>query len=190
MGSVAGALKRQLVDVYWAFRGPGIRVPPIPHNPRSVLFICKGNICRSPFAEYLAVKLQREGAIPGMKVASAGLHVSKPTSSPDEAIQAALRFGVNLEAHRSQSISLELVEAYNMVIAMEAWQYAVLRSSYPHHHEKLFLLPLLDSTEQAQHRGYAAFNIQDPYGCPPSAFDRCFERISRCIEGVFKVTGR
>lgn len=190
MGSVAGALKRRLVDVYWTLRGPGISVPPIPRHPRSVLFICKGNICRSPFAEQLAVKLQCEGVISGMKFGSAGLHVSKPISSPDDAIQAALRYGVNLERHRSQSISLELVEAYDMVIAMEAWQYAVLRSSYRHHHEKLFLLPLLDSAEQTQHRGYAAFNIQDPYGCPPSAFDRCFERIGRCIERVFKVIGR
>jgi protein-tyrosine phosphatase len=190
MSSVAGALKRWLVDIYWTLRGPGICVSPIPRNPRSLLFVCKGNICRSPFAEHLVSKLQREGTIASMKVGSAGLHVSKPIASPDDAVQAALRFGVNLESHRSQSISLELVEAYDMVIAMEAWQYAVLRSSYQHHHEKLFLLPLLDSTEQAQHRGYAAFNIQDPYGCPPSAFDRCFERISRCIEGAFKVTGR
>lgn len=190
MGSVAGAFKRRLVDVYWALRGPGISVPPIPRNPRSVLFICKGNICRSPFAEHLASKLQREGVMSGMTFGSAGLHVSKPIPSPDDAIQAALRYGVNLERHRSQSISLELVEAYDMVIAMEAWQYAVLRSSYPHHHEKLFLLPLLASTEQAQHRGYDAFNIQDPYGCPSSAFDRCFERISRCIEGALKGASR
>lgn len=190
MRSVAGALKRWLVDIYWTIRGPGICVPPIPRNPRSVLFVCKGNICRSPFAEHLASKLQREGIISGMKFSSAGLHVSKPIPSPDDAIQAALRYGVNLESHRAQTISLELVESYDMVIAMEAWQYAVLRSSYQHHHEKLFLLPLLDSTKQDEQRGYAAFNIQDPYGGPPSAFDRCFERISQYIERAFKVTGR
>jgi len=190
MGSVAGALKRRLVDVYWAVRGPGIRMPPVPRQLRSVLFICKGNICRSPFAEHLASKLQRDGVLSGIKFGSAGLHVSKPVPSPDNAILAALRYGVNLEHHRSQSISLELVEAYDMVIAMEAWQYEDLRSSYQQHHEKLFLLPLLDPTEQAQHRGYDAFNIQDPYGCPSSAFDRCFERIRRCIEGAFRVTGR
>lgn len=190
MSSVAGVLKRALVDIYWTLRGPGIRLPPVPRSPQSVLFICKGNICRSPFAEHLALKLRREGAIPGITFGSAGLHVSKPISSPDDALQAALRLGVNLDSHRSQSISLELMEAYDMVIAMEVWQYAILRSSFQQHHNKLFLLPLLDSTEQAQHSGYAAFNIQDPYGCPPSAFDSCFERISRCIEGTFKISRR
>jgi len=54
-----------------------------------------------------------------------------------------------------------------MIVAMETWQYTALRSSFAQHHEKLFLLPLLDSIVVG--RGYAAFNIQDPYGGPPSA---------------------
>ncbi len=182
MRSTARLFKRVLVDIYWTFRSPSIRVPAIPANPRSVLFVCKGNICRSPFAEHLASKLQREGIMSGMKFGSAGLHVPKPISSPEDAIQAAKRYGVHLENHRSQSISLELVESYDMIIAMEAWQYAELQSSFEQHQKKLFLLPLLDSNGPVKQHGYAAFNIQDPYGGSPSAFEGCFERISRCLK--------
>lgn len=65
-----------------------------------------------------------------------------------------------------------------MIIAMEAWQYAALQSSFQHHHEKLFLLTLLDPKESAKYRGYAAFNIQAPYGGSPSVFEEYFDCVS------------
>lgn len=182
MRSVLRRLKRGAVDLYWMFQGPHIRVPAIPSHPQSILFVCKGNICRSPFAEHLASKLQRECGNWGIRFGSAGLHVPNPIPSPDNAIQVARQFGVDLVHHRSQSISMELVRSYDMVIAMEAWQYAELQASFEPHQGKLFLLPLLDPNGQGKERGYAAFNIQDPYGGPPSDFVKCFERISRCIE--------
>ena len=184
MRTVARGIKRGLVDLYWTFQGPYIRVPALPAHPQSVLFVCKGNICRSPFAEYLASKLAREGALSRIKFGSAGLHVRQPLPSPEHAIAVAKRFGVDLDCHRSQPISSALVEAYDMVVAMEAWQYAELQSSFAPHQGKMFLLPLLDPNGPGQQRGYAAFNIPDPYGGPASAFEKCFDRISRCIAGA------
>ncbi|MEQ1795838.1 MAG: hypothetical protein ABL970_16775 [Nitrospira sp.] len=162
----------------------------MPSKPRSVLFVCKGNICRSPFAEHLASKLQRDGMNAGIRFGSAGLHVPKPTPSPENAIQVARQFGVDLESHLSQSISLELVKAYDMIIAMEGWQYAELNASFNRDKGKLFLLPLLDANGQGKERGYAAFNIQDPYGGPASDFENCFERIGRCLESLLQTIRR
>ncbi len=190
MRAAARLIKRGMIDCYWSVRGPLIRMPAIPANPRSVLFVCKGNICRSPFAEHLALKMNRAGRNSEIRFGSAGLHVSKPTSSPEFAIQVARNFGVDLEEHRSQSISLELVESYDMVIAMETWQYAELRSSFEHHHEKFFLLPFLDPVGMSKEWGYSAFNIQDPYGGPAGDFEKCFGRIRQCIERGFKLSRR
>jgi len=181
MRSAARLLKRGLTDIYWTLRGPSIGLPEIPHNPRSFLFVCKGNICRSPFAEHLAAKLWDERHVTRSVFGSAGLHVSKPLPSPEDAIRVAKQYGVHLDSHRSQAISQELVESYDMIIAMEAWQYAELQYSYKHHVGKLFLLPLLDSNEEGKQQGFAAFNIQDPYGGPPSAFEECFERVGKCL---------
>jgi protein-tyrosine phosphatase len=189
MRSAARLLKRGVVDLYWTLRGPRIQVPGIPANPRSMLFVCKGNICRSPFAEHIALKMQGEGLVSGMKFGSAGLDVPKSISSPNDAIHGAKPYGIHLEKHRSQSISLDLVESYDMIIAMEAWQYAALQSSFQHHNEKLFLLPLMDPKESAKYRGYAAFNIQDPYGGPPSVFEECFDRVSMCLKSLFATVG-
>lgn len=177
-------LKRSAVDFYWNMRGPLLAMPAVPAEPRSVLFVCKGNICRSPFAEHLASQLQRETGRPGILFASAGLHVRKPIHSPEQAIRVARQFGVNLESHRSRAISKDLVETHDMIIAMEAWQYSELQSSFKQHYDKFFLLPLLDSAGAAVEQGYAAFNIQDPYGGPSRAFEICFERIRRIIQGL------
>jgi len=181
---IARQLKRRFVDIYWIFQGPRIHVPAIPTNPRSMLFVCKGNICRSPFAEHFATKLARKGPLAGMKFGSAGLHVLKPIPPPDNAVIAAKQFALDLESHRSQLITLTLVESYDMIIAMEVWQYEHLQSLFPRYHEKLFLLPLLDRTGSGKEQGYEAFNIPDPYGGPASAFDKCFKRISQSIERV------
>lgn len=179
-------LKRGVRDLYWTVRGQRISMPAMPSVPRSVLLVCIVNIFQNPFAEHLGVKLRQAGVISGLKFGSAGLHVSKPIPFPDDAIRVAKRYGVCLENHRSQSISPELVASYDRVIAMEARQYAALQSSFLHHREKLFLLPLLDSHGQAEQYGYAAFNIQDPYGGPLSDFDVCFERISKCIKAALR----
>ena len=189
MRLAARIVKKALIDFYWTIQGPRISVPPIPANPRSVLFVCKGNICRSPFAERLASKLEREGMNSGIRFGSAGLHVPKPISSPENAIQIAKQFGGDLESHRSQSISLELVQSYDMIIAMEVWQYTELQTSFKNHQDKLFLLPLLESNGRARQYGYAAFNIEDPYGGAARAFQECFGRMSSCIMELLERIG-
>jgi protein-tyrosine phosphatase len=181
-------LKRSVLDVYWTLRGLSIRMPAIPADVRSVLFVCKGNICRSPFAEHLAIKL-RDMANLDIMFGSAGVYVPSPTSCPEYATQAAKQFGLNLENHRSQPISLKLVEAYDMIVAMEGWQYTWLRAAYQDHQQKVFLLPLLISEELDKKYGYIAFNIEDPYGGRISTFEACFKRIETCIDAFLKSIG-
>lgn len=111
MRVVLSQFKNGLVDRYWSLRGPYIRVPVVPSNPQSVLFVCKGNICRRPFAEYIASKLESEGALPRIKFGSAGLHVRQPLPAPEHAIGVAKQFGVDLGRHRSQPTTQALVES-------------------------------------------------------------------------------
>lgn len=179
MRAAARLLKKRIVDTYWDIRGPQLSLPAVPPDPKSLLFVCKGNICRSPFAEYLARKIQEEGYATGVQFQSAGLAVSKPISSPNIAIEIAKPFGVMLDQHRSKPLSDRLVAGCDMVIAMEGWQYVTLRQLFPSHQNRMFLLPQL-APEQAT--GYLAFNIQDPYGGPRDAFEDCFNRICRCLK--------
>ena len=64
-----GAVK----NVAWSVKGGAIVNPPLPLGVRSVLFVCLGNICRSPFAEHVAVRRLANAGGPPIRVASAGI---------------------------------------------------------------------------------------------------------------------
>lgn len=179
MKSALRHIKNCVVDAYWDVRGPRLSLPSVPTHAKSILFVCKGNICRSPFAEHLA-----SDRWPNAIFASAGLHVSNPMPAPDHAIQAAKQYGLELEIHRSQSISEAMIEKYDMIVAMEAWQYIEVKSRFPCHRHKIHLLASFGGNGPKHERGYAAYNIADPYGGQLGDFDRCFERISHCVSGL------
>lgn len=183
MMAVASQIKRGLVDLYWMVRGTSLHVSALPSQPRSVLFVCKGNICRSPFAEHVARKLFHESvkdADQPITFQSAGLHVTVPQAPPDTALVVARQFGVFLDAHRSQSVSSKLVADSDVIVAMEGWHYDELRSRFKEHRQKVFLLPLFSNGVMAA--GYDTFNIQDPYGGSRSAFETCFQRIEHHVK--------
>lgn len=89
MRSAVRPLKKELIDNYCSRCAPRIHVSVTPANPRSMLFVCKGNFCRSPFPEQSALKMQGEGLVPGMKFGSVWLDVPKRIVSPNDAIRGA-----------------------------------------------------------------------------------------------------
>ena len=179
-------IKENLRDLYWEIYGNTIKNSRFPDDPKSLLFVCKGNICRSPFAEHIARNLSRNGVKEGMAFFSAGLEVSQPFPPPKEAISAAKSFGVQLNGHKSRRFTQEMVETFDMIIAMESWQFRTLRKAFPSEHDKIFLLPLFDVTGWTKLGRFFHYNIQDPYGQSLDEFSSCFQRIKRCIEGLFE----
>lgn len=157
--------------------------PSVPESLSSLLFVCKGNICRSPFAEAMARREMPEG-LP-IACRSAGIEVGKPAPCPSETVAAATRFGIDLSGHRSRRIDAGLVAGADMVLAMEARQAARLRKAFPEHRGKIFLLPLFEEKPAARHDPDRLLNIHDPYGRPIGDFIECFERIDACIKGIF-----
>lgn len=179
-------IKGDLRDLYWRIYGHTIRNPMCQATPRSFLFICKGNICRSPFAEHLARKLAGNAVRSEKALCSAGLQVSKPLPPPKEAILAAESFGIQLNSHKSRKITKEMLESFDMIIAMETWQVQAAKKAFPNYKEKIFLLPLFYTKDWVKRGGFSRFNIQDPYGKNLNEFHVCFNRIKECIEGLFR----
>src|SRR2546427_7115345 len=80
----------------------------------SLLVVCHGNICRSPFA---AALLRRASARNGVRVDSAGfLGPGRPP--PPEAVAAAARHGVGLSAHRAQFVTADRVRPAKLLVVM------------------------------------------------------------------------
>jgi hypothetical protein len=75
-------------------------------------------------------------------------------------------------------LTAELMGAHDVVFVMEADQFLTLRRGYPEASARVFLLPLLDSSARD---GHARYNIVDPFGQPPEAFDLCYQRIDTIL---------
>ena len=174
--------KRVVRDVHWRVSSSRIEQPALPPNVRSVLFVCLGNICRSPFAGRLA-----ENRYPNLAITfgSAGIKASQSDRSPERACEAATAFGVSLQSHRPVAINRSLVDASDLIVAMEASQVEQLRTTYPDAANRITLLALFDD----QARGYDRHCIEDPFMRPLSEFVHCFHRIDRAVSGLLTRLG-
>jgi protein-tyrosine phosphatase len=169
--------KRFVRDVKWRLRGVTLEEPRLPDAVQSILFVCLGNICRSPFAGRLAQ--QRFADLP-IRFSSAGIHASQANKSPDAACQAAAEFGVSLENHRPALLTPHLVQSSDLIVVMELAQLELLRTSYPDAASRIVLLPLFDQ----EARGFDRSCIEDPFMRPLAEFRQCFGRIDRSISAL------
>ena len=178
-------VKSPLNQIFWEFYGKSIQQPKLPQIPSSILFICKGNICRSPFAEKRANYIMQNECTDRYTVLSAGLEVSKRIEPPEAAIIAGDHFGLSLGEHLSQPIDQDMVNAADVVVAMESRHLRILNSRYPGYAGKFFLMPFFELTNTKQYRGYPRYNIEDPYGKNVEEFVKCFNRLDKCLAGLF-----
>jgi protein-tyrosine-phosphatase len=137
-----------------------------------VLFICYGNVCRSPFAAGLFRDLI--GTSSGASVASAGF-VGPDRSAPKQALDAALRFNVNLRDHRSTLVTHRLIKAADLIVVMSPEQSRGIREMFGPPRGITVVLGDLDPEP------ITLRTIVDPWGCDDSVFDDSYARIQRCV---------
>jgi protein-tyrosine phosphatase len=141
--------------------------------PRGVLFVCHGNICRSPYAE--GVFRARVGAVADsvIRIRSAGF-IGPDRPSPRFAIEEAAARGVDLRSHRSMLLSAGEVRQAEIVVVMEAAQAEALRERYPTAGTILVLGDLDPRSDGGR-------TIIDPVDQPRVMFAASYDRIDRCV---------
>lgn len=143
--------------------------------PRSILVICYGNVCRSP---YLEVVLAR--ALPGARVTSAGM-VGAGRPVPEHSTVIASRKGLDLSQHRSRLISPGMARQADLVIVMDTRQAAYMRSGYGVPSARLVVAGDLDPSPGTMRA------IEDPWRKSAAAFEATFARLDRCAESLVTV---
>jgi protein-tyrosine-phosphatase len=171
-------LKAPLRRVYWAMRGLGTKNPPLPERVESMLFVCLGNICRSPFAAELAAQLLRDRGRADVRFTSAGIRPSQAGRSPAPACEVSARYGLSLREHLPQPVTPEIMKSHDVVVVMEWKHLQHLRAVYPAHRDRIVLLSLLDAGART---AYERYNIVDPFGKPVAAYEVCYDRIQRAL---------
>ncbi len=147
-----------------------------------VLFVCMGNICRSPTAEGVFASLvQQRGLEKHIVVDSAGTHAYHVGDPPDPRAQnTALRRGVDLSTLRARRFARKDFVEFDYVLAMDSDNYNALMQTCPdeaRYKLKMFLefAPHLNETE-----------VPDPYYGGEIGFERVLDMIEAASIGLLE----
>lgn len=155
-----------------AWRGPPVQ---------SVLFVCMGNLCRSPlslaYAQRLAASLPWAARL---RLASRGTHEHTRGASADlRTAMLARAKGLDLGGHRATPVELADLQGFDLIIAHDERNLADLRRICPPQHQHKLRLLL----EFAAHSGHT--EVPDPYHGDHSDFILADELIRQGVEGLF-----
>ena len=153
--------------------------PAIPKASRSFLFVCFGNIMRSPMAEaLLRQELSNRTRNETVVVASAGLHATPGNVAHPWALTASTDFKISLEKHRAQLLTAEMVRAADAIFAMDFQNKAELLTLYPESKHKIFMLSSC-LRGPGQHG-----EIADPYFGDLEATRNCYRTLQTCVQNL------
>jgi protein-tyrosine phosphatase len=147
---------------------------------RRIVFVCTGNICRSPTAEGVLRHLaMARGLAERIEVASAGLEDWHAGAPPDTRSQAhAQRRGYDLAAQRARHFTPRDFERFDWVIAMDASHHERLRRLCPPQHAHK-LHRAADFSDRVPSGG-----VPDPYYGDASGFEEVLDLVEAVCEGV------
>ena len=172
-----------------------------------VHFVCTGNICRSPMAEYLLRAELEERDCNGVEVDSSGTWASDGQPATSSAVDTLAALGVDLGPHRARSFDPDFVEAADIVVVMTSVHEREVLEVSPRAAPKLVLLKelaemkaaagsldgsdavtrlevLLGATRPERRR---ALDVDDPMGLPVTAYERCANELKMGVEALAEV---
>jgi protein-tyrosine phosphatase len=174
---------------------------PDPDGSFGVLFVCTGNICRSPTAEALARReLERHPGVP-IQVSSAGSHALEGNPAASRSMLAAATRGASLERHFARELTRRRVRAADLILCMAAEHRPFVLSYDRAAAGRTFLLATFARVAgqwdwlatspaglvalAAEHaREQDGDDIDDPLGQSPDAYAACAERLDGLVTPV------
>jgi protein-tyrosine phosphatase len=151
-----------------------------PEPKVRVLFVCMGNICRSPTARGVFEKLVEEAGLShAIETDSAGTHAYHVGNLPDKrAIAAALQRGYDLSRYRARRLSVEDFARFDYILAMDHENLSAMRESLPTESEQRVHLLMHFARASAQPE------VPDPYYGGGGGFVRVLDLVEDAARGL------
>ena len=145
---------------------------------KKVLFVCTGNICRSPTAEGVLRSIASRMNVP-LHVESAGTHDYHVGSPPDRrALRHAKERGYDLSAQRARQLSKRDFEEFDLIVAMDRGHLEILQMHCPPQHQaKLRML-------------VQGHDVPDPYYGGPEGFEQVLDMVEAACLGLLHELGK
>lgn len=147
-----------------------------------ILFVCMGNICRSPTAEAVFDHLvSAEGHDGWITIDSAGTHAYHVGESPDSRSQSAARArGIDMSSQRARRVEVDDFDRFHYVLAMDKSNYNDLkRLASPEQRKRLHLFMDFASDWDVN-------EVPDPYYGGSHGFERVLDMVASASEGLLE----
>jgi protein-tyrosine phosphatase len=168
-----GLIRTVLADCMWRM-GPYRKYGRVDwRNVERLVFVCQGNICRSPFAHHLAKVSGTE-----LPVASFGLATTTGGTADSVAIDAAGDFGLDMSEHRATDLTDFAIRNGDLLLVMEDRHISWISPYLAQKDVQVRLLGLWCRPRFAL--------LYDPHGHPRDYFLSCFDRINRAVANLLQ----
>ena len=154
--------------------------------PKSVLFVCTANQCRSPMAEALLKSVAaRRGEADRWHIQSAGTWTEpgRPATPLSQVVMR--RRNIDLSGHRSRLIDADLLASASVILVMTRHHREAIQAEFPEIQHKIYLLSQLVDR---------SFDIEDPYGGSLDAYELCATDLQNVLTDGYdllvELTGR
>lgn len=141
---------------------------------KTILFVCTGNLCRSPMATgFLRERLRRDGRPDDVQVRSAGTWTMDGYPATDHALQVMAERGLDISGHRSHLLTERDVEGADLILVMTQNHREAIEAEFSQARGKTYLLSEMVGK---------SYDILDPYMAPLAAYRRCAGELENLVE--------
>ncbi|MGC8788123.1 MAG: low molecular weight protein arginine phosphatase [Anaerolineae bacterium] len=146
----------------------------MPTKKKTILFVCTGNVCRSPMAAgFLYDKLVREKKDSHVRVRSAGIWALENQPASAYALQVMAEHGLDISAHRGRNLTQADVDEADLILVMTKRHADIITREFPSSEGKVYLL-----SEMAGE----PYDIEDPYGGSLFEYRRTAAELADLVE--------
>jgi protein-tyrosine phosphatase len=142
------------------------------------LFVCTGNICRSPMAEVLLrARAERDGRADTLRVESAGTWGMDGQPAAPLAREVMGTRGLALDDHIARTVDADMLADASVIIVMTRSHRDALAAEFPGVRSKLHLMSELAGLE---------YDISDPYGGPVEGYETCAANLDKLLASGYE----